>query len=203
MNEEQGSVTRFIYGFRQGDVHAFEQLWERYFKALQSINRDEKTRGMDLSRDDIVQEVMVKLYKDLPSNDHISNRHQLWSYLTKVARGKWIDEIRRKNAKKRGEGKVVHEGQMKFSNSEGKEVGLAEMVSDDEIGPAVKALARDNYFCMMSILDADEQKIAEMELEGLTIQEIANKIGISSRSVDRKLKNIRDTWAEFLAKQED
>lgn len=202
MNQEQGSVTRFIYGFRKGDIEAFENIWNRYFKALSSVNRDDRGGG-DVSSEDLVQEVMVKLYQDLPGNEHISNRHQLWGYLMKVSRDKKIDEIRKRNAKKRGEGKVVREEQVKFADSEGKEMGLADMVTDDEMGPEVKALARDNYFQMMSLLSKDEQGIAEYELQGLTIQEIADKIGMSTRSVDRKLKNIRETWTEFLSKQDE
>jgi DNA-binding CsgD family transcriptional regulator len=38
------------------------------------------------------------------------------------------------------------------------------------------------------------QQVAQLTLEGYSIQEIADKLGCVRRTVDRKLERIRDKW---------
>ena len=52
----------------------------------------------------------------------------------------------------------------------------------------------------MGLLRDDTQReIARLRLEGYENTEIAEKTGVSLRSVERKLKLIRETWEATLA----
>jgi DNA-directed RNA polymerase specialized sigma24 family protein len=51
----------------------------------------------------------------------------------------------------------------------------------------------------MALLDDDRlRQIAECKLEGYTNEEIANRLGLACRSIERKLQRIRQLWAGEL-----
>ena len=51
---------------------------------------------------------------------------------------------------------------------------------------------------MMSQLDDELQTVARLKLEGHTNAEIAEKLDVVERTVERKLKRIRNRWSENL-----
>ncbi len=52
----------------------------------------------------------------------------------------------------------------------------------------------EQYQCLLDRLGDDLRAIAVWQMEGLTVDEIARKLGRSPRTVARKLFVIRDLW---------
>ena len=61
-------------------------------------------------------------------------------------------------------------------------------------------MATEEYERLMRLLHDDRlRQIALGKLEGYTNDEIAEQSGLTSRSIERKLKRIRQIWAAELA----
>ncbi len=60
--------------------------------------------------------------------------------------------------------------------------------------PEVEAIAKDEFFHLLEILGPALRTIAEWRLDGTTVEETAEKLGLSTRSVERLIRAIRDIW---------
>jgi DNA-directed RNA polymerase specialized sigma24 family protein len=59
----------------------------------------------------------------------------------------------------------------------------------------VLAITAEEYRRLMVLLNDDRlRQIAQCKLEGYTNAEIARRLGLTSRSIERKLRSIRHVW---------
>ena len=74
-----------------------------------------------------------------------------------------------------------------------------------EMGPeARRHVLDDEHRRLMEVLaEPSLQETASLRLEGWTNEEIAGKLGITRRTVERKLQRIRLIWSVELAKIDD
>jgi DNA-directed RNA polymerase specialized sigma24 family protein len=57
----------------------------------------------------------------------------------------------------------------------------------------------EEYQRLMRVLDDDRlRSIAQCKLEGLRNEEIADRLGLACRSIERKLQRIRQVWEAEL-----
>ena len=70
----------------------------------------------------------------------------------------------------------------------------------DAATPEVLAIAVEEYQRLMRVLDDDRLRtIAQCKLEGHRNEEIAERLGLTCRSIERKLQRIRQIWEGELA----
>jgi RNA polymerase sigma factor (sigma-70 family) len=212
MTLPEGSVTRCIAQFKAGEKNAFDKIWEHYFAALVKIARrmlSARAHGGAADEEDIVQNALWSVCQGLPRNQSYStvdSRETLWPILVAITKYKVTDHFRREGAQKRGAGRVFNElpagtGSEESDSSSG---GLANILADEApTADDLVAMSEQLTHLLGLLHHEDLRQIAQLHIEGWKNAEIADKLGISLRSVERKLALVRDTWYEWWQKQED
>jgi RNA polymerase sigma factor (sigma-70 family) len=60
--------------------------------------------------------------------------------------------------------------------------------------PEVTAIADDTLRLLLELLNDDQQRIANLRLDTLSIADIAKQLGTSERTISRRLEEIREIW---------
>ena len=113
-----------------------------------------------------------------------------------LAERKAIDQIRKQNSQKRGEGKVRGESVFLDQSEPGNNrlMGIASCV-DNHPTPEFAAQFSEEVRSRLSKLKSEElNQIVWLKLEGYTNQEIAEKFEMSLSTIERKLRLIRKIW---------
>lgn len=191
------SVTAWIQDLKQGDQDAARLVWERYFPRL--LNVASRRMGRAARRVADEEDVAVSVFDSLCAGaaagrfDKLGDRDDLWKLLVAITGMKAVDQIRRQTSKKRG-GEGVR-GQSLFEGDEGGAMPFA----DSAPTPEFLLLMDERQNDLFALLRDDVQRrIAADRLEGYSNEEIAKRQDISLRSVERKLKLIRETWETEL-----
>lgn len=200
-SQEHNSVTGWFSRLQAGDAEAVQQLWDRYALAL--VNAARKKLGDSpraaADEEDVVVSVFVSLcrgankgrFKDIRGWD------DLWWLLVAMTHRKAISQLRRETAEKRGgwrEAITIADSQ----NQDSLAFAYDKLISDEPT-PEYAVMMQEEHSRLLGLLRNDGLRaVACLRLEGLTVAEMAGRLGIGSRSVERKLKLIRQTWSREL-----
>lgn len=197
-NGSEGSITAWIHQLNGGDAEAAQQLWHRYADRLTELARrklgDAPKRIAD--EDDVAQSVFHLLCRGAQAGrlQNLHGRDELWWWLLMTTRQKSVDYVRRETAQKRGGGRVqpLNAGRPPGDSS-------GELAWDDVVGAAptpefLVTLQEQNERMLGLLRDDCLRSIAMWRMEGFTVSEIAGKLAIGVRAVERKLRLIRDKW---------
>ena len=187
------SVTRWVRELGRGDEAAARRLW-RYARArLLATAKRGGNAPRSYDEEDVAQSVfgnlcLVARRGDFPD---IADRDELWRLLTAMVLNKARRKARDENRHKRGGG-VRH---VPITDT------LCDEISDPDGDPQVATIAQDECARLLRLLDREEvQLVALLKVEGYTNSEIADQIGCTRRSVQRRLNLIRDAWARELTR---
>jgi DNA-directed RNA polymerase specialized sigma24 family protein len=113
-----------------------------------------------------------------------------------IASKKAVDQMRRESREKRG-GAAVR-GDSVFQGWAAEPGGFDDFLGQDP-SPSFLVLIDEQHRLLLKNLD-DEilRRIAIDRIQGFTNAEIGARLGVSLRSVERKLERIREIWAEAL-----
>lgn len=198
------SVSYWIANLKQGDEEAAQELWSRYAIRLVEFARKRLGRSQKgiADEEDVAQLVFASLCRGASEGRFrdVRNRDELWWMLLTITKRKATDQLRRETAQKRGGGKVLSE-----SHFQARKTGLGVAWSFDQLvgrapTPEHLAILSEQYAHLMSKLRDDRlRRIAALRIEGHTVPEIAEQLGIARRSVERKLHLIRHRWAQEIS----
>ena len=197
--QEQGSVTEWIDNLRDGDTSAAEKIWKRYGPSLLSVakKRLRTTRSRVSDEEDVALTAFTHFCMGVEEGRFakLENRDDLWYLLVLLAQRRSIDQVRREaRRRERGES-FFHRDQGSDSSSPG-----IDRVEADDLLPDLAAEAVEQCTTLLdSLEDETLRQIANWKLEGFTNDEIASKLGVTTRTVERKLKLIRRKWSEEVA----
>lgn len=190
------SVTWWIQNLKQGDEDSANALWQRYFQRLAGLARqrlgDGSRRVQD--EDDIAISVFQSLCERAGRGDlaGLEGRDDLWRLLATITVRKVANQIRDANRQKRGGGLVRGDS---YAGAE----GCLELVAGTEPTPEfLHQLAEEHQHRLEALGDGTLRSIALWKMEGWTAGEIAAELGITRRSVERKIERIRELWKEAL-----
>ena len=128
----------------------------------------------------------------------LENRHELWRLLVVITSHKAVDRQRAAKAQKRGGLQVRGDSVFQQGGESSASPGFDRFGAPDPTPEFLAALA-DEHQRLLSALDDDtERQIALWKMEGLLNEEIAQRLGVTRRSVQRKLQRIRLVWSEEL-----
>lgn len=184
---EKGSVSHWLYGLKEGDSLAAQELWNRYFARLASVAQ---ARLRSLSRENSGEDIALSAMKSVMIGvredrfPDLNDRSSLWPLLVMVTARKSISEQRRQLAKKR---------------SRAMECRLEDVQDYIGVEPSpefVVEVADELERLVRELQDSTLQNIVELKLGGHTNEDIAEELDISTRTVIRKLKRIRQEWRE-------
>lgn len=199
--ETEGSITRWLGELKDGDEReAQEQIWNRYFQRLMGLARkklaDMPRRAVD--EEDVVLSALDSFFRGVREGRYprLNDRNNLWALLSKITAHKAVNERLWQIAEKRGGGKVRGES-IGVAPGADTQIGLLAEFPDKELTPSFLAMMQEQCHRLLDKLgDPTLRRIAEMKLAGHTNTEIADLLDVVERTVERKLRLIRERWSE-------
>ena len=189
---EHQSVTWWIDNLKDGNEAAAESLWQRYFQRMAALARQRLGEGQRRVQDE--NDIAISVFKSLCERAErgdlagLAGRDELWRLLATVTLRKVAAQVRDAGRQKRGGGLV--RGDSVYA-----EAGGLEQVAGTEPTPEFLHQLADEHRRLLDALDDDTlRSIALWKMEGWTGQEIAGKLGITRRSIERKVERIRELW---------
>jgi RNA polymerase sigma factor (sigma-70 family) len=194
------SVTIWIDRVKTGDERATRKLWDRYYRRLVRLaaSRLPRRARRDSDEEDAALSAFGSFCQRAARDQfpRLSDRDDLWRLLAVITLRKVTGVYRRQATLKRGGGIVMGESALLERSDEGEE-GLALILGPDP-SPEVAAQVAEEYARLMEALREETLRVvARMKMEGYSAGEIAERLGVSSRTVDRKLKLIRRIWEKY------
>jgi DNA-directed RNA polymerase specialized sigma24 family protein len=196
------AITQMIHRLKDGDESAVDQLWELYFDRLVGMARNRLNGQPRRVADE--EDVTVSVFKSLWHGavrgqfPQLTNRDDLWRLLLTITKQKVVDEIRRNKALKRGGGEVRGNSIFAIVGESNGSAGFDRVVGDGPDPEFVAVLDEQLSKLMGRLRDDSLRSVAVWRMEGESNAEIAAKLGLGERSVERKLQLIRERWAQEL-----
>lgn len=177
---DDGSITAWIRRLSAGDADAAGPLWDRYFRRMVALAVG-RLPGQKADAEDVALSAFFQFCRAASEQRfaRLATRDDLWHLLVVLTARKAVDWRKWQTARKRG----------------GPTQALTDTVPDPGPDPAVAAVVTDEIRGLFDRLgDPDLQAIAQLKLDGHTNEEIAARLGCTTRTVMRRLALIRDIW---------
>jgi RNA polymerase sigma factor (sigma-70 family) len=194
-----GSVSEWIAQLKAGGNSAAQRLWDRYFIRLVGLARKKlhATPRRAADEEDVVLSAFASFCRGAKRGrfPQLSDRDDLWPLLVLITARKALDLREREGRQKRGRGQVQDEGALENARAPGP--SELEHVLAREPTPEFAAQLADECRRLFDRLgDPDLQTIAQLKMEGYSVEEIAGRFGCVPRTVRRRLERIRIIWSE-------
>jgi DNA-directed RNA polymerase specialized sigma24 family protein len=188
----QGSVSAWIAELKAGDKQAAEHLWKAYFSRLVALARH-KLRGPRPAADeeDVAVSAFNSFFRAVQGRrfPRLDDRGDLWQILVMLTARKAYRLLKEDARPINGAGNV-----RPFSQFENEEGSIIEIIGREPT-PQFAAQVVEEYRRLLDALrDKDLQAVAIAKMEGYANAEIADKLGVVERTVERRLKLIRSIW---------
>ena len=124
----------------------------------------------------------------------LEDRDDLWHVLVMLTARKAVNQLKHQMRQKRGEGR--QQGESMFLSPDGEMMGIDQIVGSE---PSAEFAGQVTEECaaLLDRLDDDVlRRIALAKLEGYSNREIATELGVQRRTVERKLRIIRELWSD-------
>ncbi len=185
----EGSVTNLIRGMKSGDDEAARRIWDRYSPRLAALAKERLPiwmRGV-IDGDDVANDALCSVVMGLREGrfPNLHDRDDLWALLACITLRKAINEKHKATRQKR-------------RPSQGLEpLGKEQDAVAPVLPPDLAHQAAEQFGRLIDQLRKKGERldmIALWKFEGYTSDEIAKRLGCSSRRVARKLDLIRIIW---------
>lgn len=193
----QNSVTLWIERLRGGNQAAAQQLWERYFLRLVRLAKQKLSHRLRRHTDeeDVALIAFKSFFRGIETGRYpqLADRDDLWRLLVTITAHKAIHVARHAQRQKRG-GKANASGR----NDDENVFDLNEVIGQ-EPSPEFSIQVAEELDRLLALLeDPTLQSVAVWKMEGYTSAEIAPRLDCTVRTVERKLRLIRQIWEDAL-----
>jgi RNA polymerase sigma-70 factor (ECF subfamily) len=183
--DESRDVRALLARIQQGDEDAARELLGRYESKVRMVVRRQLPRLLRSRFDslDFLQSVWGSFFHRIRtgSND-LDEERNLIAFLAWAARNKVIDEYRRAASQRQD---IHRESPLRNAPQEG-----TEFAAPDET-PSQVASARETFGKLRELLPEDRRVILELKVDGFSCREIGERLGVSERTVQRVLEDLR------------
>ena len=195
--------SAWIDRLKQGDPASAEEIWKRYYERLVRLARQKLLAGKRRAADeeDIVLSAFDSFFRGAQQQrfPRLEDRHDLWQLLLMLTVRKIADQVRSERRQKRGGGQVRGESAFGAGGDESRR-GTIDVVLGKEPSPELSVEVADELEHLLGQLDDDRTRaIALRKLEGQSNQQIADELPCALRTVERKLRLIRNLWKDSLS----
>ncbi len=197
-----GSVTRLIQLLRTGDREernlAARLIWERYFRDLLELARNNLTRRIRRREDE--EDVLQSMYKSFCLRQQrgefdLAGRDALWKLLVTITLRKARNAANKQAMDKRD---IARERTLPAGDETRSPHWALEQMDAAGPSPAEAAVLNEALERRLDMLaDPELRQTALLRLEGYTNREIADRLDCTERSVERKLMRIRSLWTSY------
>jgi RNA polymerase sigma factor (sigma-70 family) len=183
----ESEIAGFLARIQAGDEAAARELLARYEAEVRLVVRRQLPRLLRSRFDslDFMQSVWGSFFRRVRSGPGLTefedSRH-LVAFLARAAKNKVIDEYRRAASRKQDMHREV---------SLWGEGGRARELADHHETPSQLAQAHEAFDRLRELLPEDRHKLLELKAQGLSSRDIGERLGISERTVQRVLEDLR------------
>jgi RNA polymerase sigma-70 factor (ECF subfamily) len=182
---EENDLPGFLQRIQAGDESAARELLQRYEPEVRLVVRRQLPRLLRSRFDslDFLQSVWGSFFRrmrDAPT-DFEDSRH-LVAFLARAAKNKVIDEYRRAASLKQD----MHREEPLWGDDR-----RPKELADTTDSPSELAQAREILGRLRELLPEERRSILELKAEGLSSRDIGERLGISERTVQRVLEELR------------
>ena len=199
---DSNDVSHWIDLIKDGDSVAAHRIWHHYFDRLvRSVRQNLRGQNRGMSdEEDIVVSVFDSFYRAAENGrfPDLSDRDSLWRLLLTMSARKIVDKRRHDQRQRRGAGVKVHSlGQDRGS-------GPILQVIGDQPTPEMVLMMEESFERLISHLGVGQlREIAVAKLEGRSNAEIAHQLACSERTIERRLRLIREKCQQELMDEID
>ncbi|HEY2411230.1 MAG TPA: ECF-type sigma factor [Pirellulaceae bacterium] len=190
------AISVWIRELQAGNQDAAQGLWERYFQQLVQLAHKRLPNRLRRHTDD--EDVALSAFKSFCRGaaagryPQLADREDLWRLLVTITAHKAIHAARHAQRLKRG-------GRDHAVLDEASAEGALQEVIGREPTPQFSLQVAEEFDELLEMLgDATLQAVAVAKMEGYTSAEIAQKLNCTVRTVERKLRLIRQIWEEAI-----
>jgi RNA polymerase sigma factor (sigma-70 family) len=186
MNDD--SWQQQIRGFLNGDSSTAKEFWDQYGPLLERVaakHMNERLK-MRVGPEDVVQSACRTFFRRAKAGQlKLDDSESLWRLLCAITLTKVREQARFHSRGKRSVDREVH-----AANSDDSTAGQFHIAA---AGPAPEAevIFADQFAHILGTLDEEERAIVDLKLQELTHDEIADRLGMSERTVRRVFKTIQ------------
>ena len=201
-------VTEFsdlINRVREGDDEVIARLWEDYYQQLVRIAAKRLPANLRRSGDE--EDIALSAFNSFIAGiraDHfpdLSGPDNLWGLLITLTGRKVHAHLRHQTRQKRGGGTVRGESVFLDHAGDIQGGGIGGVTGSTQGADIHAELAEACDLLLNQLSDEQLKQIAVMRMDGFLVDEIAQRLGLSKRAVERRLQLICRTWSE--AAEED
>jgi DNA-directed RNA polymerase specialized sigma24 family protein len=190
--ESLQSISGWIDRLVAGDDAAVQPLWEQYFQQLVRLARKKLQPAHRRAADE--EDIALSAFDSFCRNakqghyPHLRDGESVWRLLAAITARKAAHLVRDDARQKRGGGRAPAPGWGPLE---------LDQVFSRELNPEFAALMAEECTCLLRGLKDDKlEHVARWRMEGYTVKEIAQKMDVVPRSIQRKLNVIRTIWGK-------
>ena len=193
-------VTHWMNHLREGDERAARQLWVHFVDRLQTSLKQKlqpNTRRV-YDEEDAAQSAFFSLCRGITAGRYpdLTDRRSLWNLLLTIAARKVNHRHRFDHQKKRD---IARTEEMTIVLSGGDLSTLERPLPSAEPTPEYLAEFHETWCALFeSLEDKTLEEVSRMKIEGYSDAEIGDKLGLTDRTIRRKVERIRRIWKETL-----
>lgn len=200
---DDDSVTHWLHELKLGSATATRKIWGYYFDQVVDLARRRlgNTPRRVADEEDVALSVFNRLFIGVSGGQYpqLSDRDGLWRLLVIMTSRRSIDQIQHARRQKRGAGLIRGDsGIYSAVDGDSPDVGFDQFEGDEPTPEYIAMMAEETTRYLALLDDETLQRIALWKLEGYTNQEIADKLSLNVRTVERKLRSIRQCWSSLL-----
>jgi DNA-directed RNA polymerase specialized sigma24 family protein len=192
------SVSEWIDRLKVGDPVAAECLWGRYFERLVGLARTHLrgTPRRAADEEDVALSAFDSFCRGVEHGrfPELLDRHSLWRLLVTLTLRKASALRREEQRQKRGGGRVVVESELQGMADAA--AGLEQILDREPTPELAVEVAEECRRLLGRLNDPALQSLALLKMEGYTNSELAARLGCGRRTIERKLRLIRELWKE-------
>jgi RNA polymerase sigma-70 factor (ECF subfamily) len=197
-----GSVTFHAHAMHSPDAalreEAARQIWLRFAERLRALVR-QRLDPRILQRageDDVLQSLFASFFNaPAPAGGPLASRADLWRRLVHFTLCKVANTAEHHRAQRRD---LRRERPLEAAAARPDELACGEIADPRLISPEDEATARDEFERLRALIPDDLRPVFDLRLQGYTNAEIAREINRVERTVELKLRAIRDLLAPHL-----
>ena len=185
---------------RQGDDEAITVLWKDYYQGL--VHLAAKRMPENLRRTADEEDIAISAFESFIAGvredkfPDLRGPENLWGLLITLTARKVNAHLRHHTRQKRGGGAVRGESVFVDPRDTSNSVGIGKIEGDIAPADLTAELAEACDGLLNQLGDEQLRVIAIMRMDGFLVDEIAKKVSLSKRAVERRLQLIRQTWSE-------
>ena len=199
------AVSMWVSQLKDGNPRAAEQLWDTYFLRMVRVARCKLQGAVGSMADE--EDVALSAFKSFCRGTRdgrfkqLPEREDPWPLLLALITNKAIDLLRYERRVKRCGRGPQYVPSMGPEEAAAVDVALSQLIGKEPDPQAAFQSAEECQEILDRFSDTILRAIALWKMEGFTSEEIASKLGCTTRTVERKLQLIRRLWDRGAASQ--